>query len=76
MPTEIRADTGAQQRAAASAWRSLAVAAPLVIAALLGLAEVGVRHAETVAGRAAAVHLEAVRAGAEAAATAEWRLAR
>ena len=72
MPTEPRAETPALGQSAASVWRLVAVAAPIVLLALLALAQIGARWLESVAGQAATAHLEAVRAGAEAAATAEW----
>ena len=71
VPRDARAEGPVPGRPV-SGWRFVAVAAPVVVAALLGLAEIGASHSETLAARAAAAHLDAVRAGAEAAATAEW----
>jgi len=71
VPRDARAEGPVPGRPA-TGWRFVAVAAPVVVAALLGLAEIGASHSETLAARAAAAHLDAVRAGAEAAATAEW----
>jgi hypothetical protein len=68
----MRVEVAARQRAAASAWRLLAVAALAVTLAMLGLAAIAARQTEAVAERAAAAHLDAVRATAEAAATAAW----
>ena len=72
MATEVRADLAAQQRAAAGAGRLLAASAVVVLLACFALAEIGARHAESVAARASAAHLAAVRAGAVAAASAAW----
>ncbi|MBX3027431.1 cache domain-containing protein [bacterium] len=72
MPSESPSEVAAQQRAAASARRLLAVAAAVVALAVFGLAEIGARRADAVAARAAALHLDAVRAAAQAAALATW----
>ncbi len=71
MPPESRSE-GAVPGRPATAWRFVAVAAPVVVIALLALAEIGASRSETLAARAATAHLDAVRAGAEAAAGAEW----
>lgn len=63
---------GAARGRATTTWRFVAVVAPLVLVAMLALAEVAARRVEAVASRAAAAHLDAVRAGAEAAAGAAW----
>lgn len=71
MPPEARAGGGARGRAT-STWRFVAVVGPLVLVALLAFAALAARHVEAVAARAAAAHLDAVRAGAEAAAGTAW----
>lgn len=72
MPGDARADRAAQQRAAAGAWRLLAVGAGVVALGLLAVAEIGSRQIEALSARAASAHLDAVRAGAEAAAKLVW----
>lgn len=72
MSTDAHTDHLSPQPTVASPWKLVAVAAPVVIVALLAFAEIGVRRVETVAAAAAAAHLDAVRVGAEAAASAEW----
>ena len=57
-------------------WQLLAVAAPLVLAAVFGLAFLAYQLADVALDRAAVTHLTAVRAAAEASATAELERSR
>ena len=71
MPPDARPGRARRGRATTT-WRFVAVVAPLVLVSLLAFADIAARRVEAVAAQAAAAQLDAVRAGAEAAASAAW----